>query len=156
MMQHVVAMMMQRGADATCLQTLVRSASRPSWRVYPSPITGHAAHRHVGCGTHSHLHSPPAHARQHARAHERTNTHARARTHTRLRCRCSQAWMDRVDLSAHGYYKTPDIGYDWTTGTPPPPRFEPIPTECPPSTGRCGGARLCCHSIRSRTLRCKP
>ena len=23
------------------------------------------------------------------------------------------AWMQRVDLSAHGFYKTPDVGYDW-------------------------------------------
>lgn len=24
--------------------------------------------------------------------------------------------MDRIDLSAHGFYKTPDIGFDWETG----------------------------------------
>ncbi|KAL6564721.1 xylitol dehydrogenase [Orobanche minor] len=25
-------------------------------------------------------------------------------------------YMDRIDLSAHGFYKTPDIGFDWETG----------------------------------------
>lgn len=24
--------------------------------------------------------------------------------------------MQRIDLSAHGFYITPDIGFDWTTG----------------------------------------
>mmetsp|Transcript_3006 Transcript_3006/g.4567 ORF Transcript_3006/g.4567 Transcript_3006/m.4567 type:complete len:1061 (-) Transcript_3006:635-3817(-) len=28
-----------------------------------------------------------------------------------------QAWFDRVDLSAHGFYKTPGIDYDWVTNT---------------------------------------
>eukprot|EP00741_Cyanophora_paradoxa_P011272 tig00020554_g10889.t1 len=27
------------------------------------------------------------------------------------------AWLERVDLSAHGFYRTPDIGYDWATNT---------------------------------------
>jgi len=26
------------------------------------------------------------------------------------------AWLDRVDLTAHGFYKTPDIGYNFQTG----------------------------------------
>jgi xanthine dehydrogenase/oxidase len=26
------------------------------------------------------------------------------------------AWLDRVDLSAHGFYKTPDLGFDFNTG----------------------------------------
>ena len=26
------------------------------------------------------------------------------------------AWFDRVDLSAHGFYKTPDLGFDFNTG----------------------------------------
>jgi len=30
------------------------------------------------------------------------------------------AWLDRVDLSAHGFYKTPEVGYDFVTGTGKP------------------------------------
>ena len=26
------------------------------------------------------------------------------------------AWLDRVDLSAHGFYKTPDLGFDFNSG----------------------------------------
>ena len=26
------------------------------------------------------------------------------------------AYTERVNLSAQGFYKTPDIGYDWSTG----------------------------------------
>ncbi|KXS19430.1 xanthine dehydrogenase [Gonapodya prolifera JEL478] len=29
----------------------------------------------------------------------------------------SQAYMDRCDLSAHGFYKTPDLSYDWGTNS---------------------------------------
>jgi xanthine dehydrogenase/oxidase len=25
-------------------------------------------------------------------------------------------YLERVDLSAHGFYITPDVGYDWITG----------------------------------------
>jgi len=31
-----------------------------------------------------------------------------------------QCWLERIDLSAHGFYKTPDIGFDWTTKTGKP------------------------------------
>lgn len=27
-----------------------------------------------------------------------------------------RAYNDRVDLSAHGYFSTPDIGFDWSKG----------------------------------------
>ena len=27
-----------------------------------------------------------------------------------------RAYSDRVDLSAHGYFSTPDIGFDWSKG----------------------------------------
>lgn len=29
-------------------------------------------------------------------------------------------YMERIDLSAHGFYATPDIGFDWATGTGSP------------------------------------
>lgn len=31
--------------------------------------------------------------------------------------------MERIDLSAHGFYKTPDIGFDWGTGKGIPFRY---------------------------------
>lgn len=31
--------------------------------------------------------------------------------------------MERIDLSAHGFYKTPDIGFDWETGKGAPFRY---------------------------------
>jgi xanthine dehydrogenase/oxidase len=32
-------------------------------------------------------------------------------------CQLAQAcYMERVDLSAHGFYATPNIGFDWTIG----------------------------------------
>jgi xanthine dehydrogenase/oxidase len=31
--------------------------------------------------------------------------------------------MERIDLSAHGFYITPDIGFDWTTGKGKPFRY---------------------------------
>ena len=79
MMQHVVAMMMQRGADATCLQTLVRSASRPSWRVYPSPITVPTVMWAVA-RTRTCTHHQRTHASTHVRMNARTRMRARAHT----------------------------------------------------------------------------
>ncbi|XP_058072218.1 xanthine dehydrogenase 1-like isoform X2 [Magnolia sinica] len=32
-------------------------------------------------------------------------------------------YMERIDLSAHGFYKTPDIGFDWVTGMGNPFRY---------------------------------
>ncbi|KAK4419558.1 Xanthine dehydrogenase 1 [Sesamum alatum] len=32
-------------------------------------------------------------------------------------------YMERIDLSAHGFYKTPDIGFDWATGKGVPYRY---------------------------------
>ncbi|KAK6164152.1 hypothetical protein DH2020_001016 [Rehmannia glutinosa] len=32
-------------------------------------------------------------------------------------------YMERIDLSAHGFYKTPDIGFDWETGKGVPFRY---------------------------------
>ncbi|KAL0435421.1 UNVERIFIED_CONTAM: Xanthine dehydrogenase 1 [Sesamum radiatum] len=32
-------------------------------------------------------------------------------------------YMERIDLSAHGFYKTPDIGFDWATGKGVPFRY---------------------------------
>ncbi|CAA0805785.1 Xanthine dehydrogenase 1 [Striga hermonthica] len=32
-------------------------------------------------------------------------------------------YMERIDLSAHGFYKTPDIGFDWTIGVGAPFRY---------------------------------
>lgn len=31
--------------------------------------------------------------------------------------------MERIDLSAHGFYKTPDIGFDWVAGKGTPFRY---------------------------------
>jgi len=31
--------------------------------------------------------------------------------------------MERIDLSAHGFYVTPDIGFDWKTGKGNPFRY---------------------------------
>lgn len=32
-------------------------------------------------------------------------------------------YAERIDLSAHGFYITPDIGFDWTTGKGKPFRY---------------------------------
>ncbi|GMP88091.1 hypothetical protein CsSME_00040198 [Camellia sinensis var. sinensis] len=32
-------------------------------------------------------------------------------------------YMERIDLSAHGFYITPDIGFDWKTGKGNPFRY---------------------------------
>lgn len=46
--------------------------------------------------------------------------------HFLLSC-CSQlasaCFIQRIDLSAHGFYITPDIGFDWTTGKGNPFRY---------------------------------
>ncbi|KAK7402210.1 hypothetical protein VNO78_14292 [Psophocarpus tetragonolobus] len=35
----------------------------------------------------------------------------------------SACYVERIDLSAHGFYITPDIGFDWTTGKGKPFRY---------------------------------
>ncbi|TVU00883.1 hypothetical protein EJB05_53661 [Eragrostis curvula] len=37
-------------------------------------------------------------------------------THNSFAELAQACYMERVDLSAHGFYATPDIGFDWTTG----------------------------------------
>lgn len=35
----------------------------------------------------------------------------------------SACYMERIDLSAHGFYATPDIGFDWKSGKGSPFRY---------------------------------
>ena len=32
-------------------------------------------------------------------------------------------YLERIDLSAHGFYASPDVGFDWTTGKGNPFRY---------------------------------
>ncbi|MDD5089062.1 MAG: molybdopterin-dependent oxidoreductase, partial [bacterium] len=41
---------------------------------------------------------------------------AHSETHISLAELAQAAWQKRVDLSAHGYYATPGLGFDWNTG----------------------------------------
>ncbi|KAF5939800.1 hypothetical protein HYC85_020967 [Camellia sinensis] len=47
-------------------------------------------------------------------------------------------YMERIDLSAHGFYITPDIGFDWKTGKGNPFRFTDFEAPPPPPSSPIG------------------